>query len=406
MSGLQQDTHDCLSNLIRRPNPSHFAATCGPFHRIKRWALRILAGAGFGRFVWAIAVSAALASELAGQSAGFSSSAEYKSMLTELASETPRPTRLSGAGELLQGKLPMAPVEVKETPEGLRLEAETWRLEMNKKPWQLLLTSKRTNVAWRLATSGPSGGGISWVAKDGATSLRLTQVEQIEGRNGQWTVRGKVEGSQTPSLLNISVLAPGIIHLFIGAPESGEKAGLKLGFSGPGPFFGLGERFSKARLDGQKITLHPEDKGFEGTEHNWTYIPAPFLFTPLGLGIYLDTGTESVFDLTQAARQQFTIQLKRPAVNCYFFVGDPKGIIRDYTGLTGRTPVPPPWAFGVWLTSLQGGGPVLSNALRLRELGIPTSALWVWDVMDDERLVCKLKDCPMIVKRLWGERWR
>src|ERR1035437_4455775 len=60
----------------------------------------------------------------------FGSSPEYKSMLVELAHEAPRPSRIANAGELLMGKVPDVPVTDKESPDGLRLEAQAWRVEI------------------------------------------------------------------------------------------------------------------------------------------------------------------------------------------------------------------------------------------------------------------------------------
>ena len=47
----------------------------------------------------------------------FGSSPEYKSMLTELAREAPRPSRIANAGELLKGQRPEVPVTEKMSPE-------------------------------------------------------------------------------------------------------------------------------------------------------------------------------------------------------------------------------------------------------------------------------------------------
>lgn len=121
--------------------------------------------------------------------------------------------------------------------------------------------------------------------------------------------------------------------------------------------------------------------------HNWTYIPVPFLFTPHGLGMYLDTAVVSTFNLRHAKRQTFSVQLKNPSVDAYFFIGEPKGILEDYTALTGRTPMSPPWAFGVWICSYQGPQTVLEDARRLRKDGIPASAIWTFDVMGKDGIM-------------------
>jgi alpha-D-xyloside xylohydrolase len=217
--------------------------------------------------------------------------------------------------------------------------------------------------------------------KQPAATLRLTQVQQLERRENSWMMQGKVAGAAEAVVLELTVLTPEIIRLSVQASNLGEKAGLGFDFTGPGPFFGLGERFAKAKLDGLKTIERPEDN-FGQPGHNWTYLPVPLLFTPHGLGLYLDTAWVSTFDLSGAAQERFSAQLLGPSTDCYFFVGQPKEILGAYTSLTGRPPVPPPWAFGVWVDCRKGRGPVFNAAHRLRQVGIPASAIWVHDFMD------------------------
>jgi alpha-glucosidase (family GH31 glycosyl hydrolase) len=327
--------------------------------------------------------SGMLGADLAAQEQNFSATPEYQAMLTELGRKAVRPSRMISG----ERKPAAVAVEAVETTQGLRIETVVWRLEISKSPWRLALTNKHTGITWNTAAADSPSPGISWVpdvdAKPAGSPLRLREIQEIHKQENLWTMSGHVEGASEPVNLELAVMAPNLIRLSIEGSKLGDKAGLSLALAGPGPFYGLGERFVKAKLDGQKIALHPEDKlGTPG--HDWTYNPAPFMFTPLGLGLYLDTAAQSVFDLTQAERRQFTIQLRNPVVDCYFFIGDPEVIIENYTSITGRTPLPPPWGLGVWVTSLQGANPVLKDAARLRAAGIPASALWVWDVMDDQ----------------------
>ena len=84
----------------------------------------------------------------------FGSSPEYKSMLVELAHEAPRPSRIANAGELLMGKVPDVPVTDKESPDGLRLEAQAWRVEIARNPFAIAFTNKLTGAEWKLAEIG------------------------------------------------------------------------------------------------------------------------------------------------------------------------------------------------------------------------------------------------------------
>ncbi len=302
-------------------------------------------------------------------------------MLAELHHDPVRPSRI-GAGTLLRTAQPPVDLKADETAAALHLETSAWRLEVTKDPWGMALTNKQTGLIWRLAGSDGSSTGITQAPGE-AAALRLTQVQHIERHGNTWQMQVKIAGSTETATLTLTVISPTVIRLSIRAPQLGDNARMALRFAGAGPFFGLGERFAKARLDGLKTVLRPDDLlGQRPPGHNWTYIPVPFLFSPRGLGFYLDTAAISTFDLRRATQQRFSVQLDQSSVDCYFFVdAGPKGILSDYTALTGRSPTPPPWAFGVWICSYQGPGKVLDDARRLRREGIPASAIWTFDVM-------------------------
>lgn len=323
--------------------------------------------------------------ELVAQDQPYSSSREYRAMLEELTRKTVRPSRMS-AGELLKEDRPPVRVEVSETNQSLRFETALWRLEIRKNPWELALANKHTGAEWQMAPGRSRPASVAWFPRErekrSETHRRLSRIEQIEGHDNQWTMQGKVEGATQPVALELAFISLNVIRLSIDASNLGGDVGLELSFLGPGPFFGLGERFGKAKLDGLKTTLRPDDRlGEPG--HNWTYVPVPFLFTPRGLGLYFDTAWTSTFDLTDAGGEKFSVRLEGPSSDCYFFVDrEPKKILESYTALTGRSPLLPPWAFGVWINSIQGRERVLNVARRLRREGIPSSAIWVYDLMD------------------------
>ncbi len=326
--------------------------------------------------------SSIFSSNLIAQTQPFSSSAEYTSMLDELHHDPVRPSRMAADALVATAQRPIRLV-ADETAAMLRLETSAWRLEITKSRWGMALTNKQTGLTWRLADSAVEQSGILWTqAPDNSDVLRLSMVQHVERQGNLWRMQVESAGSAAPAVLEINVISPTIIRLSIRAPPgAGNVRSMSLNFAGGGPFFGLGERFGQVKLDGLKTVLHPEDLlGRPG--HNWTYIPVPFLFTPRGIGLYLDTAAVSTFDLGRAKQQMFSVQLNHPSADVYLFVGEPKGILEDYTSLTGRSPISPPWAFGVWICSYRGPRKVIEDARRLRQNGIPASAIWTFDVMD------------------------
>jgi alpha-D-xyloside xylohydrolase len=318
--------------------------------------------------------------KLAAQQQTFSSSAEYRSMLEELHHDPVRPSRI-GAGTLLSTAQPPADLQVQDTAASLRIETALWRLEITKGHWGMALANKETGLTWQLAGAPNSPAGIAWTQTSGNSStLPLANIDRIDRHGDRWQMQVEVPGANAPATLEVAVLSPRVLCLSIRAPHSVNNSNLETNFTGAGPFFGLGERFDRVKLDGLKTLLRSNDlSGQPG--HNWTYLPVPLLFTPRGLGMYLDTAEVSTVDLTHAEQQTFSVQLQTHSVDAYFFVGSPGAILENYTALTGRSPVPPPWTFGVWICSYRGPQTVLATARRLRQEKIPASAIWTFDVM-------------------------
>lgn len=262
-----------------------------------------------------------------------------------------------------------------ETANTLRLDSEMWNVEMGKHRFGIALENKQTGLVWRLEEIR-----LTREAEQHPVTLDFSSVRRIDRRTNGFEISCGTEGSSDEIRLEVDTVSKTMIRVSLVANSIGAKSKVNLRFAGGGPFFGLGERFTSAKLEGIKTTLRPEDL-LGRADHNWTYIPVPFLFTPGGLGLYLDTGSITDWDLSSAGQQQFSVELDQGTFDSYFFVGSPKSILNDYTSLTGRIPVPPPWAFGIWICSYQGPAKVLEDARRLRQNQIPSSAIWLFDAM-------------------------
>jgi alpha-D-xyloside xylohydrolase len=173
-----------------------------------------------------------------------------------------------------------------------------------------------------------------------------------------------------------------VLSISIDASGLDKEAESEFHISTPDALFGLGEQFSTVNLADFKTDLHPDDK-IATPGHKWDYMSIPFVYGPKGNGIYFDTAFNCSFDSTAAGRKGFTMRVGGPIVDLYLIAGQgPKKVLESYTAITGRTPLPPPWAFGVWHNGLQGRDAVLKIAKDLRNAEIPVSAIWVFDLMD------------------------
>lgn len=144
-------------------------------------------------------------------------------------------------------------------------------------------------------------------------------------------------------------------------------------------FYGFGEKFNA--LDQAGRTTHVVTSDPPGDKGDLSYKSAPWFASTRGYGFRLDTTAESTFDLRDGAgdRWMATTQHRTLAFEVYWGPQLPDVLAR-FTARTGRPPMPPPWAFGTWMSSdhWRTGGEVRYVATRMVEEGIPAS-VFVFD---------------------------
>lgn len=113
--------------------------------------------------------------------------------------------------------------------------------------------------------------------------------------------------------------------------------------------YGLGERFTPFVKNGQEVEVWNRDGG---TSSEQAYKNIPFYVTNKGYGVFVnhpemvsfEVGTERVHKVQFSVKGEFLE---------YFVINGPsiKQVLERYTALTGRPALPPPWSFGLWLTT-------------------------------------------------------
>ncbi len=101
-------------------------------------------------------------------------------------------------------------------------------------------------------------------------------------------------------------------------------------------FFGLGQRYEKSDLRGVKYELWMTEN----------VTPIPFFMATDGYGIFFHNTWKSTFDFTSDP-----YSFSAPGggeIDYYFFYGPSfKHMLDQYTKVTGKSPMPPKWAFGL-----------------------------------------------------------
>ncbi len=297
----------------------------------------------------------------------YSASPEYKNMIEELHAPAPSPAFIATGNR--PSADPHLRVAVHEDQRTLRLTTAATEFIFDKQSYELHVLNRGSGAEWRLSTSDPSAPALL-----GTKPLLAASREA-----NRWTLPTSANTACTPLIFEI--LTDTLSRLTCGRAVRTSDS-IKLHIQGMTKLFGLGERFWQAGLTATKLDVRPADK-FGEPGHGYVYVAVPFVYGAGGLGLYADTAFDSQFQVDPAG-SSFDVKVAQSPAVFYLFSGtDPKSLLNSYTALTGRPPMPPLWAFGPWVTALQGKDTVLDVATKLRTQGIPGSALWIYDEMDE-----------------------
>jgi alpha-D-xyloside xylohydrolase len=141
-------------------------------------------------------------------------------------------------------------------------------------------------------------------------------------------------------------------------------------------FYGFGEKFDSFDHAGKNVrTLTFDDPGVKG-DHS--YKVAPWFVSTRGYGLHLDSSAESAFDMRATANDKYVVTNFFSGL-AFNLVYGPKltDVVSRYTGITGRPLLPPPFSFGVWISSdiWRSGGELRYAVTQFRQRGIPASAV-------------------------------
>lgn len=113
--------------------------------------------------------------------------------------------------------------------------------------------------------------------------------------------------------------------------------------------YGLGERFGPFVKNGQSVEVWQKDGG---TSSEQAYKNVPFYLTNNGYGVFVDETSNVNFDIQGERTTRVNIVVPGESLKFHIIYGpSPKEILDKYTMLSGRPGLPPPWSFGLWLST-------------------------------------------------------
>ena len=139
--------------------------------------------------------------------------------------------------------------------------------------------------------------------------------------------------------------------------------------------FGCGESFTRLNKRGQRINIYTRDG--MGTQNEFMYKPIPFFLSNNGYGMFVHTSAPLTFDFGKFYDAHNVIYSGDEDLDLFIFLGEPKDILTEYTALTGRSPVPPLWSFGFWMSRItyNSEDQVREVAKQLREHQVPADVI-------------------------------
>lgn len=134
--------------------------------------------------------------------------------------------------------------------------------------------------------------------------------------------------------------------------------------------FGCGESYTALNKRGQKVILWTDDAN--GVQNETMYKPVPFFLSSRGYGIFMHTSTPVTCDFGKYFGGITSLMIGDEDLDLFIFLGKPKEILDAYTGLTGKSPMPPLWSFGFWMSRItyfsEKEGRAVADKLRVNNI--------------------------------------
>ena len=113
--------------------------------------------------------------------------------------------------------------------------------------------------------------------------------------------------------------------------------------------YGLGERFTAFIKNGQTVDITNRDGG---TASEQAYKNVPFYLTNRGYGVLVNETGPVSFEVASEKVTRVQFSLEAESLEYFIIYGPtPKDTLGKLTALTGRPALPPPWSFGLWLST-------------------------------------------------------
>jgi len=214
-------------------------------------------------------------------------------------------------------------------------------------------------------------GGYRYTSAYGSVTL-LENPWHIEFRDAQ----GKLLTRTDHDSDNASSFTPILPFSFVRRAADYSRSMDAAFLLSPGEkIFGCGESFTSLDKRGQKVVLWTDDAN--GIQNQGMYKPIPFFMSNRGYGMFMHTSSPITCDFGNSFAGVNSLMIGDDELDLFVFLGSPKDILDEYTQLTGKSPLPPLWSFGLWMSrcTYNAEDQVQGIAARLRADKIPCDVI-------------------------------
>jgi alpha-D-xyloside xylohydrolase len=179
----------------------------------------------------------------------------------------------------------------------------------------------------------------------------------------------------TTDKLHLKQLSPGVVEITSVAYSVGSW---RFRVRDAANYYGLGERFDALNHAHTVVENVSQDNGH--AKGSSTYKPIPFFMSTTGYGVWVDTTAEAQFDMNATNNSDIIVDVVAGKLRVVLFTGPEFPVILDrFTALTGRSMLPPYWAFAPWKSRdyHRNDAEVKEDVDKNRALGLPASVIMI-----------------------------
>lgn len=164
--------------------------------------------------------------------------------------------------------------------------------------------------------------------------------------------------------------------------------------------YGLGERFVPLVRNGQRVKIWNADCGSDSDQ---SYKSIPFYLSTRGYGVLVNMPDHVDYEVGTENTRHVQFSVENEYIEYIVMAAEEtKDVLGLYTALTGRSPVPPAWSFGLWMSTSWitdfNCEEILDVIDRMAEMEIPLSVFHF-----DARWMADFHDCDFVWHKRYGD---